>query len=373
MPLVLRFAFLTAGCPKNEGAHNHRAVARSFLGLVFMTCGAWPPCHKVRSLVHTGGDFTRDASGVRVGGPAFKKGSISRAVAMPRSSCDHRALLPSGPPDGVRRCSLERSASRSSLLATSPPESARSWWCRQSCFLLAAVGGVQPHGSWHPSTIIRLQGFSSCSPAAVPRRRSPRRMTTSLVVGRSKLGCGLSPTLSFKDVHHPRWGGRRVESGPYPSYGLVTCFFLQHSEEKGVHQSCRGGGPWLHGAGRLQAISCNVSGPLGLDGSGAASDAASCRLVGAWLPIHRTGDSRAVRGFATSMASPARRAHWGTVQVVVRRGGGGGVLIWSCPHSCWSDGSENPFVHAEAAAPTGAEVVAAAGEATSCRGGCLRW
>jgi hypothetical protein len=67
MPLARRFAFLTAGCPENEGAHNRRAVARSFLGLVCMTCGAWPPCHKV----HAGGDFTLDASGARVGGSAF--------------------------------------------------------------------------------------------------------------------------------------------------------------------------------------------------------------------------------------------------------------------------------------------------------------
>jgi hypothetical protein len=74
---------------------------------------------------------------------------------------------------------------------------------------------VQPHGSWHPSTIIWLQGFSSRSPAAVPRRRSPRRMTTSLVVGRSEPGCGLPPALSFKDVHHPCWGGGCVELGPH--------------------------------------------------------------------------------------------------------------------------------------------------------------
>jgi hypothetical protein len=121
------------------------------------------------------------------------------------------------------------------------------------------------------------------------------------------------------------------------------------------------GGPWLHRVGRLQAVSCSVSGPLGLDGSGAASDAASRRLVGAWLPIHRMGDSRVVRGFGTSMASPARRAHWGTIQDVVRRDGGDDVLGWSCPHSCWSNGSENPFVRAEAAA------------AHRCRGGHRRW
>jgi hypothetical protein len=109
---------------------------------------------------------------------------------MPRSPCDHHALSPSGPPDGVCRCSLEGSASRSSLPATSSSESVRLWWCRRSCLLRAAIRGVQPHGGWHPFATIWLQGFSSCSAAAVPRRWSSRRMTTSLVVGRSKPGCG---------------------------------------------------------------------------------------------------------------------------------------------------------------------------------------
>jgi hypothetical protein len=73
MPLARRFAFLTAGCSKNEGARNHGVVARSF-GSVCMTCGAWPPCHKVGSLVHAGGDFTRDTSGARVGDLPLKRG-----------------------------------------------------------------------------------------------------------------------------------------------------------------------------------------------------------------------------------------------------------------------------------------------------------
>jgi hypothetical protein len=164
----------------------------------------------------------------------FKKGSISRAVVMPRSSCGHCALSPSEPPDGVRGCPLEGSASRPSLPATSPSESVHSWWCRRSCLLSTAVGGVQPHGSWRPSTTIWLQGFLSCSPTAVPRRWSPRRMTTSLVVGRSKPGCGFPPALSFKDVHHPRWGGRRVEPGFCLPHGPAARFFLQHSgEERG--------------------------------------------------------------------------------------------------------------------------------------------
>jgi hypothetical protein len=39
-------------------------------------------------------------------------------------------------------------------------------------------------------------------------------MTVGLVVERSKSGCGLCPALSFKDVHHPGWGGGRGELGP---------------------------------------------------------------------------------------------------------------------------------------------------------------
>jgi hypothetical protein len=74
MPPARQFAFLTAGCPRNGGAYNRGAVARSSFGLVFMTCGAWPPCHKVRSLVHAGGDFTRDASGGKWGDLPLKRG-----------------------------------------------------------------------------------------------------------------------------------------------------------------------------------------------------------------------------------------------------------------------------------------------------------
>jgi hypothetical protein len=92
MPLVRRFAFLTAGCPENGGAHNCGAVARSFFGLACMTCGAWPPCHKVGTLVHVGGDFARDASGARVGRSAFKKG-----VDLPGSSHASLHLHPPRP------------------------------------------------------------------------------------------------------------------------------------------------------------------------------------------------------------------------------------------------------------------------------------
>jgi hypothetical protein len=82
------------------------------------------------------------------------------------------------------------------------------------CLRLAAVGGARPRGSWRPSAIARLQGFSSCSSATLPHQWSSRMMTTSSVVGRSKPGCGLCLALSFKDLHHPCWEGGRGELGP---------------------------------------------------------------------------------------------------------------------------------------------------------------
>jgi hypothetical protein len=89
-----------------------------------------------------------------------------------------------------------------------PPEGEHS----QSFRLV--VGGTQLRGSWYLSAIVWLQGFSSGSPAASPRRWSPKTVTTSSWVGRSKPGCSLCPSLSFKDVHHQCWGGvRRVGVG----------------------------------------------------------------------------------------------------------------------------------------------------------------
>jgi hypothetical protein len=159
---------------------------------------------------------------------------------------------------------------------------------------LVIVSHLSPKGSGrfscHPSTTIRLQGFSSHSLAAVPCRWSSRRMTTGLVVGRSKPGCGLPPALSFKDVHYSCWGGGCAELGP-ASVWAAARFFPQCSGEKGVRHLWRCQLPrvWLPGLG----------------GSGAASDAASYRWGGAWVPVHRTSNGRTVHGLATSTASLA--------------------------------------------------------------------
>jgi hypothetical protein len=96
------------------------------------------------------------------------------------------------------------------------------------------VGGTQLRGSWHLSAIARLQGFSSCSPAAPLRRRSPQTVTTSPWVGRSKPGCDLGPTLSFKDVHHPCWGGGRAEPELYLPRGFVGHPLLRRSRERAL-------------------------------------------------------------------------------------------------------------------------------------------
>jgi hypothetical protein len=175
-------------------------------------------------------------------------------------------------------------------------------------FFLLLFRGARPRGGWCSSTIAWLQGFSSCSPAAVPHQWSSRRMTTSLVVGRSKPCCGLPSALNFKDVHHPCWGGGRAESGLRLSRGLAARFFLQHSGEKGVCQPCEGGELRLCGVGRLRRRQLPRVWLLSLGGFGAASGAASCRLDGAWLSVHRTGDDRAVRRSATPTASPASPA-----------------------------------------------------------------
>jgi hypothetical protein len=104
-----------------------------------------------------------------------------------------------------------------------------------------AVGGTQLRGSWYLSVIARLQGFSSGIPAASPCRWSPKTVTTSSMVGRSEPGCGLCPALSFKDLHHPCWGGGRAEPELYLPYGSTGHLFFQLLGVETILQLCGGG------------------------------------------------------------------------------------------------------------------------------------
>jgi hypothetical protein len=117
------------------------------------------------------------------------------------------------------------------------------------------------------------------------------------VVGRSKLGCGLPPALSFKDVHHPCCGGGCAELGPASAW-VAARFFPQCSGEKGVRGLWRCQLPrvWLPGLG----------------GSGAASDAASLPLGQsvAVRPPHGRRSRRArvghIHGFSCGISRTGR-------------------------------------------------------------------
>jgi hypothetical protein len=178
-------------------------------------------------------------------------------------------------------------------------------------------------------------------------------MTVSLVVEKSEPGCGLPPALSFKDVHHSCWG--RASQVVVLPFAWASDLLLP---------------PAFGGEGRSPALRRRQT--------------ATCCLVGVWLSVHRTGDGRAVRRSATSMARPAPPAAPGgrtrrrTLQGQCPRS-------WMVfPYSRTEDGSEDLLVRAgvaairrcgvgaQVAAVVGAEVVAAIGEASHCRGGCLR-
>jgi hypothetical protein len=171
----------------------------------------------------------------------------------------HRALPPSEPPNGERpRC------------------------------LRLVVGGAQPHGGWHLLAIARLQEFSSGIPAASPHQWSPKTVTTSSMVGRSKPGCGLCLALSFKDLHHPCWGGGRAEPELYLPYGPAGHLLLQHSGERALTGLAEGAdldnvGSIGHKGRQLQHAWF-----AGSAGSGAASGATSHRWADCgYLPAVR--------------------------------------------------------------------------------------
>jgi hypothetical protein len=192
---------------------------------------------------------------------------------MSSRSLMHRVFPPSEPPDGGH------------------PQSFR-----------LVVGGTQLRGRWYLSAIVRLQGFSSVSPAAPLHRRSPKTVTTSPWVGRSKSGCDLGPTLSFKDVHHPRWGGGRAEPELYLPRGFMGRPLLRRSRERAL-TSPTGGSDFdnvgLVDGGRRQ--------PQRVGLAGLAPGAPSCRKGG--CRAVRTGGppktSRAARSAFVFWGDPA--------------------------------------------------------------------
>jgi hypothetical protein len=195
------------------------------------------------------------------------------------SSCSlmHRVFPPSEPPDGG---------------------------CPRSFRL--AVGGTQLRRScrsWYLSAIVRLQGFSSVSPAAPLRWWSPETVTTSPWVRRSEPGCDLGPTLSFKDVHHPRWGGDRAELTSRAGSWVGLSFGVR---ERGRSLAVR--------AGRTSTTrGWSTAGVVSLSASGSS----------AWLPVPPPAGGRL-----------PRRVHGRTAQDIARCQGGVRVLGRSCLCTC---------------------------------------
>jgi hypothetical protein len=166
------------------------------------------------------------------------------------------------------------------------------------------VGGTQLRGSWYLSAVVRLQGFSSASPAAPPpppRRRSPKTVTTSSWVGRSKPGCDLGPTLSFKDVHYPRWGGYRAEPALYLPHGFMGHPLPRHSRERAFTGPA--GGPDFDNAGLVD---------------------------GGRRHLQRVGSVGLALSGPPAGGRLSRRVHGRTTQDAARCLGGVRVLGWSC-------------------------------------------
>jgi hypothetical protein len=123
-------------------------------------------------------------------------------------------------------------------------------------------------------------------------------VTTSPWVGRSKPGCDLGPTLSFKDVHHPCWGGGRAEPELYLRTGSWVSLSLSvRGRERSL--ALREGGLRQRGAGRRRASSAS---------------ARWVRRLGSQCPLLPEGGCRAVcTGGLPKMSRAARAAFvfWG--------------------------------------------------------------
>jgi hypothetical protein len=216
-------------------------------------------------------------------------------------------------------------------------------------FVLLPVGGARPRGGGHPSAIARLQGFSSCSPAASPHQWSSRMMTTSSVVGRSKPGCGLCPALSFKDLHHPCWGGGWGKSGPASAWADDPLLPPAFGGERHPPALRRRRPPAIRG----KANCCCL-------------DRVQLSVL---HPRRRLCCVRA--GHVQVLPAPSAAQH------VVCHEGGTRVLGWSRSHSRSENGSEDLSVRfgaaatrwcsvgGQVAAVVGAEVVVTIGEAAS--------
>jgi hypothetical protein len=131
-------------------------------------------------------------------------------------------------------------------------------------------------------------------------------VTTSLMVGRSKLGCGLCLALSLKDLHHPCWGGGRAEPELHLPHGFVGHPLLQHLGERALTGLAEGADFDNEGLVSRERRQLQRIGLAGSASSGSAPGAPSrCRAERGYLAAVR---GRAVRTRGPPKTSRAARA-----------------------------------------------------------------
>jgi hypothetical protein len=152
-------------------------------------------------------------------------------------------------------------------------------------------------------------------------------VTTSSWVGRSKPGCGLCPSLSFKDVHHQCWGGECAELGSVSARAAARSF----------PQRSGGRAFAVRGAG-----SCRVSG-------------SPVRAASALLPVPPSAVA-AGRGFSADEIVGAARGLTSNSTAFYSSL----PLEWGRRRGPYGSSSIRPEVIAAVVRPLGAEVVVAA-------------
>jgi hypothetical protein len=208
-------------------------------------------------------------------------------------------------------------------------------------------------------------------------------------------GCSPPPVAIQKDDHQPCGGEKQagLRLPPQPQLqGCSSSLLGREASQVEALPSAWAGDPLLPAFGgegcspalrrrRTSATRGRLAAgrqlqrvwPFGLDGFGAASDAASCRFGQgvAVRPPHRRRSHRARVRHIHPFSCPSAilgGSHKTSYAAVVAAAFLDGLVLTPVGQT----GARTPSCMLRQPPPTGTEVVPAAGEATPCRGGCLR-
>jgi hypothetical protein len=160
-----------------------------------MTCGTQPPRRRVRTLERVSGDFARDPWG------ASEEVCLLKGVDPPGSSHAFTLLAFIAP-----------------FHLSSPKWGAPALPSFCCCLRSATPWGLALFSHRSASRIFIMQ--PDCSPPSAVTQDDDRRPRG----GEERVGPWPPSALSFKDVHHPCWGGGCAESGPASAWAAVRSF-----------------------------------------------------------------------------------------------------------------------------------------------------